>query len=145
MGSSKLSATMAGILAVAASAVTAQAADLLPPPPMPEPFEVTAPFAGGWYLRGDIGFSNQSVERITNPVIAAGTTLTTSQKGFDSAPFGGVGVGYKFNEWLRADLTGEYRGRSNFHGSQTVTTPGVFFGTNDTSASKSEIVGLANL
>jgi opacity protein-like surface antigen len=143
MGSSKFSATMAGILAVAASTMTAQAADLLPPPP--EPFEVSAPFAGGWYLRGDIGFSNQSVERITNPVIAAGTTLTTTQKGFDSAPFGGVGVGYKFNDWIRADLTGEYRVRANFHGADTVTTPGFFFGTNDVTASKSEIVGLANL
>ena len=145
MGSLKLYASVAGFLAVATSSMTAQAADLLPPPPMPEPFEAPGGFSGGWYLRGDIGFSNQSVERITNPVIAAGTTLNTTQKGFDAAPFGGAGVGYKFNDWIRADLTGEYRGRANFHGADTVTTPGVFFGTNDVTASKSEIVGLANL
>ncbi|NNM74468.1 outer membrane protein [Enterovirga aerilata] len=145
MGSLKLYASVAGFLAVAASSMTAQAADLLPPPPMPEPFEAPAPFAGGWYLRGDIGFSNQSVDRISNPVIAPGTTLTTTQKGFDAAPFGGVGVGYKFNDWLRFDVTGEYRGRSNYHGYDSVSTPGIFFGTNQTTTSKSEWVGLANV
>jgi opacity protein-like surface antigen len=143
MGSLKLRASLAGFLAVATSSMVAHAADLLPPPPMPEPFEFAA--AGGWYLRGDVGFSNQSVERISNPVIAAGTTLNTTHKGFDSAPFGGAGIGYKFNDWIRADLTGEYRGRANFHGADTVTTPGVFFGTNDVSASKSEVVGMANV
>ena len=145
MGSLKVYASVAGFLAVVASTMTAQAADLLPPPMMPEPFEVAGGFAGGWYLRGDIGFSNQSVEKITNPVITAGTTLDVKQKGFDAAPFGGVGVGYKFNEWLRADITGEYRGRSTFHGFDTVNTPGVYFGTNELTGSKSEWVGLANL
>ncbi|HEX7883759.1 MAG TPA: porin family protein, partial [Afipia sp.] len=40
----------------------ALAADLPPPPPMyvPPPVEDF----GGWYLRGDIGFSNQSVKDI---------------------------------------------------------------------------------
>ena len=145
MGSLKVYASVAGFLAVAASSMTAQAADLLDPPPAPEPFEVAAPFAGGWYLRGDIGFSNQGVERLSNPVITAGTTLTNVQKGFDAAPFGGVGVGYKFNDWLRFDLTGEYRARANYHGYDTVSTPGFFFGTNDLTGSKSEWVGLANV
>ena len=147
MGSLKLRASVAGFLAVAASTMTAQAADLLPPPPMAEPFEVAGGFAGGWYLRGDIGFSNQSVDRIESPDLAPGSP--TINKGFDSAPFGGVGVGYKFNEWLRADLTGEYRGRSNFHGLDTYADPfstsGSGFGANQYSGSKSEWVGLANL
>jgi opacity protein-like surface antigen len=143
MGSLKVYASVAGFLAVAASSMTAQAADLLPPPPMAEPFEVSAGFAGGWYLRGDIGFSNQDVERINSPSLVGGRTR---QKGFDSAPFGGVGVGYKFNDWIRTDLTGEYRGRANLHASDSYAAgfnfPG---GTNEYSGSKSEWVGLANV
>jgi opacity protein-like surface antigen len=143
MGSLKVSASLAGFLAVAASTMTAQAADLLPPPPAPEPFEMAAPFAGGWYLRGDIGFSNQDVERLDSPGLVGGTPR---QKGFDSAPFGGVGVGYKFNDWIRADITGEYRGRANLHASDSyVGGPGFFPGVNEYSGSKSEWVGLANV
>ncbi len=37
-------------------------------------------------------------------------------KGFDAAPFFGLGVGYTVNNWLRVDVTGEYRGAANFHG-----------------------------
>ena len=35
----------------------AQAADLLPPPPMPEPLPEPEVFAGGWYLRVDGGYA----------------------------------------------------------------------------------------
>lgn len=144
MGSLKYYATVAGVLAVAASSMTARAADLLPPPPMPAPFEFAT---GGWYLRGDVGFSNQSVDRLANSAAPAATIVF--QKGFDAAPFGGLGVGYKFNDWLRADVTGEYRGRSNFHGLDRYPDPfsasGTGFATNDYSGSKSEVVGLANL
>ena len=69
MGSSKIYASLAGFLAVAASTMTARAADLLPPLPAPEPFEV-ASVGGGWYLRGDIGFSNQNVDRLENVATA---------------------------------------------------------------------------
>ena len=34
--------------------------------------------------------------------------------GFDAAPFFGLGIGYDFNDWLRFDVTGEYRGRVEF-------------------------------
>ena len=34
-----------------------------------------------------------------------------------------IGVGYQFNHWLRADITGEYRGKSNFHGSHLTSFP----------------------
>ena len=35
--------------------------------------------------------------------------------GFASAPIFGGGVGYKFNDYLRGDLTVEYRGKSDFN------------------------------
>lgn len=143
MGSLKATAAMAVLLAAAVPSMTARAADLLPPAPLPEmPFEFNG---GGWYLRGDVGFSNQEVTRLDN-IVGIGT-VQSIQKGFDAAPFGGIGVGYKFNEWLRADLTGEYRGRSNFHGFDRyvdATLP-TGFGTNEITASKSEWAGLANL
>ncbi len=141
MGSLKVYAAMAGFLAVAATSVTSQAADLLPPPIMPEPFEFEG---GGWYLRGDIGFTNQHTSRYDNVL---GADVQIVQRGFDASPFGGIGVGYKFNNWIRADLTGEYRSRANFHGFDRYVDPTLpdGFGSNVITASKSEWVGLANL
>ena len=35
---------------------------------------------------------------------------------FNTAGIFGLGVGYRFNNWFRADVTGEYRGNSQFYG-----------------------------
>ena len=91
----------------------ALAADLPPPPPMyvPPPVEDF----GGWYLRGDIGISNQKVKRLDNALDA--TLLSQTQRlGFDSAGIFGLGAGYRFNNWFRADITGEYRAGATFSG-----------------------------
>jgi opacity protein-like surface antigen len=135
---------------IAAGAATlmssmAFAADMpIAPPPM-----VYAPPVedfGGWYLRGDIGFSNQSVKN--RDWYSYPTLLSLDQSsGFDTAGIFGIGVGYQFNNWFRVDVTGQYRGRSNFHGADVfsfsdagVPTPGV-----DTyTGSKSEWLALAN-
>jgi opacity protein-like surface antigen len=55
----------------------------------------------------------------------------------------GLGVGYKFNDWLRFDVTGEYRGKANFHGSDNVRFNGGS-GVDTYSGSKSEWVVMAN-
>lgn len=123
----------------------ASAADLPPiiqqAPPVPvEPF-------GGWYLRGDIGMSNQRVGKLDNVLFAAANGLTWLDRGgFDSAPIFGVGVGYEFNRWFRADVTGEYRGKSTFHALDRyvdLALPGGF-GTNDYTVRKHEWVALVN-
>ena len=57
--------------------------------------------------------------------------------------FFGLGLGYKFNDWFRVDVTGEYRGKANFHGSDSVTFTGGI-GVDNYSGSKSEWVFLAN-
>ena len=57
--------------------------------------------------------------------------------------FFGLGVGYKFNDWFRADVTGEYRGKANFHGSDNVAFTGGQ-GVDNYSGSKSEWLFLAN-
>jgi opacity protein-like surface antigen len=118
------------------------AADMaIAPPPMqyaPPPVEDF----GGWYLRGDIGFSNQRVDRLNNALDA---TLTTSvqNNSFNTAGIFGLGAGYKFNNWFRADVTGEYRGNSQFYGTDAITYPGGV-GTDTYHATKSEWVVLAN-
>jgi opacity protein-like surface antigen len=118
------------------------AADMaIAPPPMYAP--PPAQDFGGWYLRGDIGMTNQSIKSLDNPDPAA-ALFTQTGMGFDSSMLFDVGVGYQFNNWFRADITGQYRGRANFHGSQSTTA---FAGTalvNNYSGSKSETVIMAN-
>ena len=97
---------------------------------------------GGWYLRGDIGFSNQRVERLNN-VLDAGLTTSTQNNNFNTAGIFGVGVGYKVNNWFRADVTGEYRGNSQFFGTDRITYPGGV-GVDTYHATKNEWVVLAN-
>ena len=99
---------------------------------------------GGWYLRGDIGFSNQSVGSLYN-VLYDTTDVTHVFANFDAAPFGGVGVGYQFNQWFRMDLTAEYRGSANFHGMDTFTDSGPAGASVDVyTGRKYEITGLVN-
>jgi opacity protein-like surface antigen len=106
------------------------------PPPPPQEF-------GGWYLRGDVGMTNQKLKSLNNPDPNAGL-FTQTGMGFDSAMTWGLGVGYQVNNWFRADVTGEYRGRANFHGSQfTNAFPNTSL-VDNYSASKSEALFLVN-
>ncbi|HEY1154251.1 MAG TPA: outer membrane beta-barrel protein, partial [Pseudolabrys sp.] len=109
----------------------------VPPPPVVEEFS-------SWYLRGDIGMSNQSVKNLDN-ALYSGNSIQAVGMGFDSGMIAGVGVGYYFNDWLRFDLTGEYRGRTNFHGLDIVTPGGGGAPyTDEYHGSKSEWLALAN-
>ena len=60
----------AGAATLISSAAFAADMAIAPPPPMYAPPPVVEDF-GGWYLRGDIGFSNQRVSRLNN-VLDAG-------------------------------------------------------------------------
>jgi len=135
---------IAAACAVMAS-TAASAADLpLPPPPIPVPVDF-----GGWYLRGDIGFSNQSAKDIHYGRESAYTPLTSFNQtsSFNTAGIFGLGVGYQFNNWFRADVTGQYRGNSNFTATDrfTGTSGGVpFSGIDNYTGSKSEWLVMAN-
>jgi opacity protein-like surface antigen len=101
---------------------------------------------GGWYLRGDIGFSNQQVTKVRNGnsnLYPAGQVLTETSA-FDTGGIFGVGAGYQFNNWFRADVTGQYRGKANFKGLDLFTNPGGATGFDLYGASKSEWLLLAN-
>src|SRR5215831_11640319 len=125
---------------IAAGAATlmssaAFAADMaIAPPPAYAPPPVVEDF-GGWYLRGDIGFSNQRVNRLTN-VLDAGNLTSVQKLNFNTAGIFGLGAGYRFNNWFRTDITGEYRGNSQFFGTDAVTFAGGF-GTATYHATKS--------
>ena len=101
---------------------------------------------GGWYLRGDIGMSNQKVGSLFNVLYnAPGTGVQAVGMGFDSAGIAGLGVGYQINPWLRTDVTAEWRGKANFHGLDIVSFNGAPVGTDEYHASKSEFLTLVNL
>lgn len=128
----------------------AMAADLAPPIMPPPPLYTPPPCCedfGGWYLRGDIGMSNQSVKSLQNVLNnSPGSTFTPVFYDFDSAMTFGGGVGYQFNSWLRVDGTVEYRGKANFHGLEIVKNAGfpTGFATDEYHANKSEWLVLAN-
>ncbi|WP_291868744.1 outer membrane beta-barrel protein [Bradyrhizobium sp.] len=120
------------------------AADMaIMPPPAYAPPPIVEDF-GGWYLRGDIGFSNQRVDRLNNALDTVGAPSSVQRLSFNTAGIFGLGVGYKVNNWFRADVTGEYRGNSQFFGTDHLTYAGPSFGVNTYHATKSEWVVLGN-
>lgn len=140
------------VAAMAAGAVLALpvapsiAADIYVPPVYEAP--VPVPQFGGWYLRGHVGMSNQRYDGLDYEYFQVpGFTQTwLDEGGFDSAPLVGAGFGYAFNDWLRADVTAEYRGKASFYALDTFTNDatGALAGTNSYTATKSELLLLAN-
>ena len=89
------------------SYTAASAADL---PPIQPIYQPPIEEFHGWYLRGDIGMTNQRVGSLFNALYnVPGQTVVNTGLGFDSSPLFGIGVGYQWNSWLRTDVTAEYR------------------------------------
>ncbi len=157
------SKTAAIALALALGVTAANAADSSPPPQCYDAAEIAAgraPYGAvpcylpprpvvieeysNWYLRGDIGFSNQSVGSLFNSNYANFQSVTNVDKSFDAAPFFGIGIGYNFNDWLRFDVTGEYRANANFHGLDIGHITSTRAADDRYTASKSELTFLFN-
>jgi opacity protein-like surface antigen len=105
----------------------AHAADLLPPAP---PVEPPVPIeSSGWYLRGDVGLavdaSNITMSVSPNPLVGLPADAFNSfyNPTISAAGLFDVGVGYQWNNWLRFDVTGEYRGGSEFQTLEQVGIP----------------------
>lgn len=98
-------------------------------------------FAASWYLRGDIAVTNQKVKRLENVLLPANAQHVNSE--FDSSMAFGLGLGFQFNNWLRLDATGEYRGNSDFHGLDIIRINGGRI-TDEYRAKKSELLFLLN-
>lgn len=113
---------------------TAFAADMPQPLPQPQiqyqpiPIVMEQP-AGAWYLRGDIGIgiTNQlDFVFIQNP--ANSTDFAIRHAAMADTVFFDAGVGYEFNNWLRFDVTAEYRTKSAINAFGTYTFGGGLFG-----------------
>jgi opacity protein-like surface antigen len=145
MGPCKVLAFAGVATAVIATTTAASAADFpVAPPPQVVPVAIET---SGWYLRGDIGMTNQQVKKLDNALFPTTQDLVIRDKSFDSGMLFGLGVGYKWNNWLRFDVTGEYRGKTGFHGFDTWTDPDPATGGprfNNYTAKKSEWLVLAN-
>jgi opacity protein-like surface antigen len=93
-----LAAAMAAVIQT-----TAQAADLRAPySPAPND-EYPVELGTGWYIRGDLGAASN------NPLQFGTTTLRSMLPKSLNGWSAGIGAGYKFNNWFRADFTADYR------------------------------------
>jgi opacity protein-like surface antigen len=134
-----------GVAAALASAMPAAvlAADIIEEP-IPEVIPVVV---GGWYLRGDIGMSNQKVDDLYNMLEDLNASVEwISDPVFSSAPTFQVGIGYEVNDYFRVDGTIQYRGKADFDGLDRYDFEGDgnWDGTNQYEAEKSEWVLMAN-
>ena len=83
----------------------------------------------GWYLRGDVGVGvqtgNINLNLSPNPLIGLPADAFNSfyNPSISAAALFDVGVGYQINNWLRFDVTGEYRGGSHFQALEQVGDP----------------------
>ena len=137
--------------AVVGLASFAHAADLLPPAPQMEPPPMAAPEFSGWYLRGDVGMAvasgNAGVGISPNPLVGLPADAYNSfyNASLSASALFDVGVGYQINNWLRFDVTGEYRGGGQFQTLEQVGVPslaqqyGDFYRGN-----VSSVIGLVN-
>lgn len=137
---------LAGALA-AGMTTMAKAADLALPPPPPV-VEAPPPQFGGWYLRGDVGVG---ITQLSNMRSSFSPGFDVPGDRFDQAVLGDstfvdVGVGYQFNNWFHADVTGEYRTAAHFSAIESYTPPTCPVGRcfDNYSASVNSAVFLAN-
>ena len=135
--------TLVGSAAAAMLSTAAYAADLGPPPMQ---YQAPAPVSeqGGWYLRGDIGVGIQSFSSFDlGPASEVPASWAINQQDIQDTTIFGMGAGYVLNNWLRFDVTGEYRSNAHFHGQQ-VAQFGAIILPDDYNASKNEVTFLAN-
>lgn len=92
------------------------------PPIVGEPVYHETPavsVASGWYLRGDAGFGWNRLRGASYATTTGTANFTTAK--LKSSFSAGLGVGYKFNQRFRSDLTLDYLAKTKFEGS---TGPG---------------------
>lgn len=110
-------AALAGIAMVSTPSLAADLFGTAAPVAFPASDSPAAEVGSNWYLRGDAGLSLDSVPDVSFGAIGAPPTGTATAP--LSASFGqntqtkdftaDVGIGYRFNNYLRADATYEYR------------------------------------
>jgi opacity protein-like surface antigen len=131
---------------LSSAAFAADMPSIMPPPPM-QPYYAPPPQQdfGGWYLRGDIGMTN-TTGKLFSESYNLPSTLSVDQlgHGFTGGMSYDIGVGYQFNNWFRADITGEYRSKVAFGGTDFATIAGLGPISDVYSGNYSSWVGLVN-
>lgn len=129
---------------LSSAAFAADMPSIMPAPPQqyyaPPPQDF-----GGWYLRGDIGVTNTSGQLFSDSYNLPSTlSVQHLGQGFTGGNSYGVGVGYQFNNWFRADVTGEYRSKVAFGGTDFAQIAGLGPISDVYSGGYSSWVGLVN-
>jgi len=139
-------------LAAGLAALPAATADAVDLPPVPElPPAGPAHDFGGFYLRGDFGEGFEPAPTLKiEPPPAAGVLSPYAAQGFGNpslspSAMADVGVGYKPNDWLRFDVTLEYRGGASLKSAYALNDPASpAFGAASMRGNVSALVGLFN-
>ena len=130
--------------AAGSAPLAAHAADMSFTPPIIAEEAIPQEIGSGWYLRGDVGYSVAAKPSISFP---ADQTVGLSNVRTSNQPVFGIGVGYKFNEWLRADVTADFLSDRKINWSRTGGCYGMVSCPSDVSnsATQSMYPFLANL
>lgn len=137
---------LSGVAAVLLTGTSGYAADLYEPQVIEAPVQETIIETGGWYLRGDAGWSYNKLRGAhyfqgSNSLVRD-FDRTRLKSGFTV----GGGVGYQINERFRTDVTLDYMFNSKFNGATSGTCgfgPGVACTSRDV-ASMTALSLLAN-
>ena len=111
---------LAGVASLAVMGMV-HAADLLPPPPQVVFQPPVSPIAldGAFYLRGDVGVGINDLRTRPSTFDYAVPDVRYENTSITDSPIIDIGVGYRFNNYFRADVTGEYRGTAEFHANES--------------------------
>jgi opacity protein-like surface antigen len=126
MFSARLKISLLAAIALLATGA-ARAADYAPPPPVYVP--PPQPCCDNWYLRGFVGVGlNGNYDLEYQPNAAnAGSNFAFDSNSIADTPFIGVGFGYNWNNWLRLELSGEYRSKARVYAFGHYTSGGGTF------------------
>jgi opacity protein-like surface antigen len=103
-------ALVALLATMAAGTASGADADAAPEIKMPE---VNVKTAQGWYVRGDAGYAVGTDHHAPSIRAYDSTSGDYGSQSFDNSRFdgsdltGGIGIGYQFNDLIRADVTGD--------------------------------------
>ncbi|MCF3638380.1 porin family protein [Rhizobium sp. TRM95111] len=76
----------------------------------------------GWYVRADVGYAPWLHEGEPDYLSAAGATVDFDETRFSESLSGSAGIGYQFNDMLRADVTADVF-KSDLEGGSLDTAP----------------------
>jgi opacity protein-like surface antigen len=108
--------TVVSAITCGLTGLSARAADLLPPPPALDVAEEVVELGTGWYLRGDIGFVDY--DRPRDRGFGGAGLLPLDGVRLDNTFSVGGGIGYQLADWLRTDVTVDYRFGAKFSGTR---------------------------